>query len=192
LILSSLGYASYKEYLGSVDWKAIKEEVLRRDKLCFGCGCIAWQVHHMAYSFEVLLGTRTSMLVPICGDCHKKIEFRGKEKRTIAEANEELFRISNRPRLVIEKLRNEQISINRKEISGYRSLPEQVERPQRFRSPPIRKPKIKKRPPDAPPGERDCRGCKYRMAVYGLPFCRKCLKEKENSSRIEGVSLNPA
>lgn len=178
LVLSSLGYASYQEYLDSDDWKAIKGKVLRRDPFCFGCGGRAWQVHHMAYSFEVLLGTRTSMLVPICRECHEKIEFRGKEKRTVVEANEQLFLISNRPRLVIEKLRNEQLAINRKLSSDYVGLVEEAKRQPRFKSPPMRLPRKKPRPPPAPPGNHDCRGCKYRMAIYGSAFCRKCLADR--------------
>lgn len=89
--LSNLGYAGYQAYLASDEWKTIRDEKLKRYPHCILCQCKATQVHHLDYGHRTMLGLRPWRLVQMCGDCHKSIEFDGKRKRAIKEANRVLF-----------------------------------------------------------------------------------------------------
>lgn len=89
--LSELGYAGYEEYLKSDDWKAIRDRKLMKFPSCLLCKRHATQVHHTDYSNEVLLGLETRLLVTLCEECHKKIEFDNSgNKRSLREANASL------------------------------------------------------------------------------------------------------
>lgn len=90
--LSELGYDSYPAYLASDDWKAIRAEKLRDYPKCFLCPAPASQVHHLDYDARTLLGLEPRLLVTLCDGCHGGIEFRGSEKRHLADANKELRR----------------------------------------------------------------------------------------------------
>ena len=73
--LKMLGYTNYAEYLKSDLWASIRGCVLNGDPPCAGCGRQASQVHHENYDIPVLLGEYLDALHPVCGRCHKNIEF---------------------------------------------------------------------------------------------------------------------
>lgn len=85
--LKELGYRTYAEYLESDDWRRIRDGVLSRFPVCCACDNPSSQVHHLNYSYPVLLGYKPDYLFAICRGCHEAIEFDGKEKRSIADAN---------------------------------------------------------------------------------------------------------
>lgn len=71
------GYVTYKEYLASPEWAALRQKVLDRDGgRCVACRDDASCVHHAKYSNRVLFGTEPSAaLISLCNRCHKFIEF---------------------------------------------------------------------------------------------------------------------
>lgn len=91
--LSFLGFASYQDYLDSPVWYKIRELVLAKYMVCFCCDKEATQIHHLKYSSGVLLGFDTKKLVPICGDCHKEIEFTDGVKNSMDDANIKVHRM---------------------------------------------------------------------------------------------------
>ncbi len=92
--LKALGYTSYPEYLKSSDWAKIRGEILENSPKCFLCDRDATQVHHLDYSPRTLLGLCRQLLVSLCNACHERIEFDGKEKRTLFHANGYLFTLA--------------------------------------------------------------------------------------------------
>lgn len=96
LKLSELGYRTYAEYLASDDWDAVRKRRLRKRPNCLLCEAPATQVHHMDYGFETLLGLKPFELVSLCRKCHRLIEFDGKRKRTLEEANRALVDEANK------------------------------------------------------------------------------------------------
>jgi 5-methylcytosine-specific restriction endonuclease McrA len=88
--LPDVGYAGYQEYLRSPEWSAIRSEVLRRLPQCLLCESPASCVHHMSYDTRVILGLDRRTLVALCERCHQTIEFDGKRKRSLREANGKL------------------------------------------------------------------------------------------------------
>lgn len=92
-LLSELGYASYKEYLQSDDWKMIRARILAANNLCVMCESKATQVHHVKYYASVMLGISDTRLASLCGKCHETIEIKENgDKRRPGLANEMLFR----------------------------------------------------------------------------------------------------
>lgn len=74
--LKAIGFKSYKEYLASDLWKGIREEVFAiKGRVCLCCNSPATQLHHTRYKMEELLGTNLRHIQPVCGPCHKQIEF---------------------------------------------------------------------------------------------------------------------
>lgn len=73
-LLKSLGFASYKAYLASPLWRSIRSKVLKkaRDKCQVCCRAKAVQVHHRAYTRDVLLGENLNIgkIVAVCDECH--------------------------------------------------------------------------------------------------------------------------
>jgi hypothetical protein len=95
--LKKCGYESYPEYLRSELWKYIRQKVLDRDNhKCRICGEQASEIHHVRYTYEVLMGKRLKLMYSICRDCHKSIEFdeTGK-KRNVVEANMKAYDLAN-------------------------------------------------------------------------------------------------
>ena len=89
--LEKIGFKNYKEYLKSDIWKKLREEILKRDNYkCVICGEKAINVHHKNYHYKVLIGIKKEYLVPLCRNCHKKIEFEGKQKNGLIHANRKL------------------------------------------------------------------------------------------------------
>lgn len=74
--LRALGFNSYRAYLRSDLWLAIKRRVLDRDEhRCVRC---RWrkklQVHHRAYDPATLRGDSIDALTTVCNRCHYKAE----------------------------------------------------------------------------------------------------------------------
>lgn len=92
-VLKAHGYRNYHAYLTSDLWASIRAKILLDGAEC-ACGCNrpADQVHHKIYTEANLLGTTLDGLVPLFHECHHEIEFSGKRKVTLAEANFELKR----------------------------------------------------------------------------------------------------
>lgn len=83
-----IGFSSYAKYIKSALWAGIRFRVLAAmESKCHGCSRDASEVHHRKYGIEQLKGTDVRDLVPICRDCHQSIEFDGKTKRTLEQAN---------------------------------------------------------------------------------------------------------
>jgi hypothetical protein len=84
----------YQDYLESKCWRAISDAV--KKEAGYKCACCpkkATDVHHRCYRPRVLSGEDTSLLIALCRDCHKKVDFdeRGKvrdaasKERTLSE-----------------------------------------------------------------------------------------------------------
>ncbi len=95
-VLLSLGFQDYKAYLESEVWKEIRSKKLSRYRNCLLCECPAFEVHHMSYDLETLLGKRPFRLVQLCRTCHIKIEFDGDRKRELRETNKELTDLASK------------------------------------------------------------------------------------------------
>ena len=93
--LRRLGFRSYREYLASDLWKAIRDRVLDRD--CGRCAFChffeAVSVHHMLYDAATLRGDTLEHLKSTCGKCHLGIEFdRDGNKREMCSARRSAIR----------------------------------------------------------------------------------------------------
>lgn len=97
--LSKLGYKNYSSYLNSPRWRVIRRKVIAAAT----CACCKRrpprQVHHLDYSEETLLGERLFGLLPVCGGCHRRIEFHSNgDKRSFAQARVTAVYLSSRKR----------------------------------------------------------------------------------------------
>lgn len=103
--LKKLGFSSYQDYLNSDLWRQVRERVfLTKGRSCWLCGRHADQVHHTRYHAVDLTGKRTKHVHPICGKCHKEIEFTlDGAKATVGQAKKE-FKKRRRVRREIEYL----------------------------------------------------------------------------------------
>lgn len=74
-LLREMGFESYKHYLQSPLWAAIRSRVLTRDdRRCRACDARASQVHHNKYTEGTLTGRDLHHLFSLCADCHNAIE----------------------------------------------------------------------------------------------------------------------
>lgn len=73
--LFDLGFASYRDYLRSDLWKAIRAAVLETTPKCELCDSKAQHVHHLRYTRQSLTARARWALVAICAECHRKVEF---------------------------------------------------------------------------------------------------------------------
>lgn len=92
--LKALGFDTYSDYLESDLWKVIRELILKRDKfLCQSKGCTnkAIQVHHLAYTMNVMIGRNPGLLVSLCRECHESCELDNGVKRDFALVQKVLF-----------------------------------------------------------------------------------------------------
>ena len=96
-VLKACGYSSYAVYLQSALWFSIRAKILPAACAC-GCGRIADQVHHTQYTEANLMGASLGHLVPINHYCHRVIEFIGKRKARLTEANAALKQRQNQHR----------------------------------------------------------------------------------------------
>ena len=74
---------------------AIRTAVLRKTRRCWVCRRRkrATQCHHHMYTRNNLLGVNYNGIKPICGICHKMVEFTKGEKITMVDARRKLTRI---------------------------------------------------------------------------------------------------
>ncbi|MDH5244832.1 MAG: hypothetical protein OEW98_00150 [Betaproteobacteria bacterium] len=74
--LRRLGYQSYRSYLRSPLWRAIRARVLlptaTGPRLCWRCNRPATEVHHRAYDLATLLGQHLGSLTPVCHQHHRE------------------------------------------------------------------------------------------------------------------------
>lgn len=76
-VLLSMGFASYRAYLNSPLWKAVREAVLATTPKCEICdGAKSKHVHHLSYSRSVLTAKARHSLVALCPSCHGRVERR--------------------------------------------------------------------------------------------------------------------
>lgn len=88
LVIRTMGFKTYEEYLASDLWKRIRTKVLAAGKRCRKCHRRAVAVHHLSYRRNVMKGKDPTQLVPICKDCHTTLEFDGDRKRSVVEMQE--------------------------------------------------------------------------------------------------------
>lgn len=79
-LLRALGFDNYAEYLKSEMWARVKQKVWREGAKCTVCAGVATELHHRRYCKCDLEGLVTKHIVPICRDCHQRIEFFGGQK----------------------------------------------------------------------------------------------------------------
>lgn len=90
--LLQIGFDSYKAYLLSEQWQAIRARVLAGE--CAGCWRFANQAHHSYYSPANLSGESLDGLHGLCDSCHEYIEFgRNKTKLTPTEVEMRLQKL---------------------------------------------------------------------------------------------------
>lgn len=93
-ILRSLGFASYRAYLKSPLWKAIRRLVFaKKGSRCVLCGRKAQQIHHRRYDRQTLLGAILTWLEPICIPCHETIELKPNGRKRPARSVERVFKL---------------------------------------------------------------------------------------------------
>lgn len=86
--LRKLGFSSYREYLKSDMWTAIRERVFAYyGRACKRCGGYATQVHHKKYVMKAMTGENLGLLVPLCARCHEFCEWDGNRKVMSSGAN---------------------------------------------------------------------------------------------------------
>ena len=68
------GFFSYKAYLRSDEWRAIRNGVLAEYPECICCHSPSKVVHHVKYDSATLLGLHSLNLAPLCRECHERIE----------------------------------------------------------------------------------------------------------------------
>ena len=116
--LIGLGYSTYQEYLASDDWKIIRKRMMDAYPTCHCCPKETQVIHHMSYSYRVMLGLMDVMLVPLCHQCHEKVEITPEgAKRDMHEANGTLYgmAIANGKRDWVEFILEEHIKANEKD-----------------------------------------------------------------------------
>ena len=94
--LRRMGFRSYREYLRSQLWQALRAQALLNPdgttKKCFRCWKTATQVHHRAYDPATLAGKNLWALVPVCAEHHK----RGEQPKRRQKAHDRLVGANKR------------------------------------------------------------------------------------------------
>lgn len=95
VILKSIGFDSYADYLKSDLWRDISARVLSKGRRCWVCKRrrSAREAHHDIYTRRNLLGETLAGIYPVCHICHLAIEFQGKHKRDLLAARAECRRL---------------------------------------------------------------------------------------------------
>ena len=89
IVLLEMGFLSYEAYLQSQLWADIRIAAYQlHGHNCLICKKRADVVHHLDYSLQTMKGFKLNSLVPICEECHKKVEFDGERKRPVHEARQ--------------------------------------------------------------------------------------------------------
>ena len=74
-ILRSMGYRSYRSYLKSPLYKGIRKQVFGKyHGKCAICVKKASECHHRRYLRSDLTGSNLNFIIPVCHECHTKIE----------------------------------------------------------------------------------------------------------------------
>mgnify|MGYP005817654803 FL=1 len=76
--LEHMGFKSYKEYLKSNLWEAIRSKKMCEQKKCLLCNHNIEDnliIHHYDYSRDTLEGKTLNALIVLCKRCHSSIEF---------------------------------------------------------------------------------------------------------------------
>ena len=96
--LAIWGFNSYGEYLKSQRWASIRVRVieLKGDK-CLFCPYPATHIHHTRYEPNDLTGKTLEHLHPLCGECHYKVEFDGRNKLSMIESIKKFNRMLDNP-----------------------------------------------------------------------------------------------
>ncbi len=82
VVLKSMGFANYKEYLNSPLWEEIRSKKIRGKAKCANCESQEnLQVHHNVYTEATLKGVSQYGLVVLCEDCHHNEHFTPKGRR---------------------------------------------------------------------------------------------------------------
>ncbi len=98
-VLKDLGFRSYQDYLRSDLWASIRDHSMALSSVCVGCHGKATQIHHGRYRRCDLDGTCMSMLFPVCGACHRYIEFGSRDghKLSVEQATAKLKGMTAQP-----------------------------------------------------------------------------------------------
>jgi len=96
-LLLSFGFRSYKHYLKSEEWSAIRSAVFAEYADCICCSHAAEVVHHVRYDSATLLGLHRLNLAPLCKACHEAMEVdENGEKGSLARANTVMFEMARK------------------------------------------------------------------------------------------------
>ena len=186
-VLGEVGYGSYQEYLQSEQWTTIRKEKLERFPKCLLCNRKSSQVHHMAYTPDVLLGLCNNLLVALCDECHRSIEFDSEDKkRSLRDANIDL-----RTRAYKLGLHRWLASVKRAYQKSDRLLNEVEKR----RSEANAKKKGNKPKKGSTYTQHLCQECKKNPAKWSRRFCSKCQEKKdkeESRARKEAKRIENA
>jgi hypothetical protein len=83
---------SYDAYLHSDEWRRISRAVKTAAAgKCSCCPSKATQVHHRCYRPRVMSGADTSLLIALCGICHKTVDFDERGKGRDAHSKERVL-----------------------------------------------------------------------------------------------------
>ena len=75
-ILKQMGFADYSAYRQSNLWNDIKLRLWQtKGRLCDICRGQADTIPHRSYGLPTLTGETLDYLVPICCECHERVEF---------------------------------------------------------------------------------------------------------------------
>lgn len=92
--LLKLGFQNYNEYLNSDLWRNIRFAAYQlHGKLCLICKNSATCIHHLDYALDTLKGTNLNSLIPLCADCHEKVEFDEGKKLSVYEMQVKIKKI---------------------------------------------------------------------------------------------------
>ena len=97
ILLSQLGFASYSTYLESDLWKSIRTAAFNLHGIdCRLCRKRTRVLHHISYCLDVLIGKELKWLIPLCNECHYKVEFDHKDrKRSLEGAKFIYYKLTN-------------------------------------------------------------------------------------------------
>ncbi len=96
-LLRSFGYRTYKQYLKSDEWRALRSQVFADYSECICCDSKPQVVHHVKYDSATLLGVHRLHLAPLCHKCHELIEINvDGSKGSLAQANTMMFELARK------------------------------------------------------------------------------------------------
>lgn len=90
MLLKSIGFNSFNEYISSDVWENVRSSQLRKRTRCYLCSARATQVQPLCYRKRELLGWRRAKLISLCKRCHTLLEFNGDRKLSMKELRRKL------------------------------------------------------------------------------------------------------